>query len=71
MKVFATLFDVSLEADVASDGRFELRGLPSDARVTVTASTATPNHPGREARAEAKAGDLSVSLTLSPLLMPR
>ncbi len=66
--VVATLHGVAMEADVASDGRFEVRGLPADATAEIVATTVTPGGARREARALARAGDANVELT--PIAVP-
>lgn len=61
-KVVATLHGVAMEADVASDGRFEIRGLPAGVTVEFVATTVAPGGIRRDARTRARAGDANVEL---------
>ena len=65
-RVVAVLHGVEMEADLGSDGRFEVRGLPADATVDLIASAVGPGGARREARGRARAGDAAVVLDLTP-----
>ena len=66
--VVATLFGVAMEADLASDGRFEVRGLPADAAVDLVASLVGPANVRREARTRARVG--ASDIELAPIAIP-
>jgi hypothetical protein len=62
--VVGTLFGVDMEADVAPDGRFEIRGVPPDEVVDIVATAVGPGGAKREARARALTGESGVDLVL-------